>query len=140
MNNKGFTLIEVVIVVAILAILAALAIPSYGRYMGRGQITAAQSDLILLSLRYENRYQRVLSYPAADLQTTAQLQAVVGSWAPASDAAHFTFASVGASSSDYTLRAIGVGGHAAGCIISLAKDGAKSIAGCAKLAPDGEWL
>lgn len=45
-KNKGFTLIEVMIVVAIVAIIAAIAIPSYNRYVVRSKRADAMGTLI----------------------------------------------------------------------------------------------
>ena len=59
----GFTLIELMITVVIVAILAAIALPSYQNYIKRTNIKAAQTDLVALSLVFENYYQRNLSYP-----------------------------------------------------------------------------
>jgi prepilin-type N-terminal cleavage/methylation domain-containing protein len=44
-NEKGFTLIEFLIVIAIIGILAAIAIPQFNQYKARAHDTAAQSDL-----------------------------------------------------------------------------------------------
>lgn len=52
-EQKGFTLIELMIVVAIIGILAAVAIPQYQDYVSKAQLTSAVSELTSLKATYE---------------------------------------------------------------------------------------
>lgn len=54
--QKGFTIIEIVIVVAIIGVIAAVAIPSYDKYVVRTNRTAVQTEMVRLSQELQ-RYQ-----------------------------------------------------------------------------------
>ncbi|MGF6418013.1 type IV pilus assembly protein PilA [Stenotrophomonas sp. AN71] len=52
-NQKGFTLIELMIVVAIIAILAAIALPMYQDYVAKSQVTAGLAEITPGKTQYE---------------------------------------------------------------------------------------
>lgn len=138
--NRGFTLIELLIAVAIVSILTAIGFVSYLSFIDKSRINSAQADLAALSLVYENQYQRVLSYPANDINTTAALKANFSTWQPGSEATDFAFSSDNASTSSYTVKATGLVGKLQGCVISLTHNGIRTIASCNTYASDGKWL
>lgn len=51
--QKGFTLIELMIVVAIIGILAAIAIPAYQNYIAKSQVSRAMAETGALKTAYE---------------------------------------------------------------------------------------
>jgi len=64
-NQKGFTLIELMIVIAIIGILAAVAIPAYSDYLKRSKVAEAVSLLSGLKTPTEEWYGSTGAWPAS---------------------------------------------------------------------------
>ena len=62
-GNKGFTLVELMIVVAIIGILAAIAIPQFAKYRARAYNSAALSDMRNLTTDLEGYFAEWQEYP-----------------------------------------------------------------------------
>ena len=65
-DEKGFTLIELMIVIAIIGILAAIAIPQFASYRARAYNSAALSDLKNAATAQEAYFVDEQSYGAQD--------------------------------------------------------------------------
>ena len=61
-SQKGFTLIEIMIVVAIIGILASIALPNYQEHVMRSKLSEATSKLADLRIKMEQFYQDNRSY------------------------------------------------------------------------------
>lgn len=99
-RQKGFTLIELMIVVAIIGILAAIAYPSYQEYVRRGYRSEARSGLLQAQAWLERAQTATGAYPAA---LATALQTVPSQ----------RYAISYASGSNYTLTATAQGAQAA---------------------------
>ena len=78
--QKGFTLIELMIVVAIIGILAAIAIPAYQNYTIRAQVTEGLSLADGWKTGISEYYAQNGTFPTTAQLTTAGLQASTGKY------------------------------------------------------------
>lgn len=98
-RNKGFSLIELMVVVVIVGILAAIAIPNYSEYVLRSRVVEAVSGLADMRVRMEQFFQ--------DNRTYAGTVVAGGCPIGLPAAENFTFTCSKLTANTYTLTATG---------------------------------
>lgn len=97
-NQKGFTLIELMIAVAIVGILAVIATPAYTDYVNRARRTDGHSALMTLSVQMEHYYSGNATYVGASTPEDVGVSST-------SPDGHYTLSIGNLSATTYTLSA-----------------------------------
>ena len=107
-RNRGFTLIELMIVVAVVAILSAIAIPAYTGYVTRSKLTEAFSNLSSMSVALQQYYQDNRTYVDATSASSPDPWPCATANLPTGK--YFSFTCANQTATTFTLTATPTGG------------------------------
>lgn len=97
--ERGFSLVELLVVVAIVGILSAIAVPQYRDYVTRGKLTEATATLSEHRVRMEQFFQDNRTYLGACAANTI---------APLPTGRYFTYTCPTLSATEFTIVATGI--------------------------------
>lgn len=104
LSQKGFTLIELMIVVAIIGILASIVVPSYTEYVKRAKAAEATANLANLKSRMEQYFQ--------DNKTYADTGTLIAPCSPvAADIKFFNYSCTIQTAVNFTISADAISGN-----------------------------
>jgi type IV pilus assembly protein PilE len=144
-STRGFTLIELLVTVTIIMLLAAFAIPLYGDYVRRGQITEAVTFMSDYRVKLEQYFQDNRSYgpDGARCASTAGTAPAWSDFKP-QNGRYFSYdCTVTKAGQGYLLTAKGMLNRATGHEYTVTETGAKSTIqykGMALATPKSCWL
>jgi type IV pilus assembly protein PilE len=120
--QKGFTLVELMIVVAIIGILASVAMPAYNGYVLRSKLTEAMTELAAMRVKLEQYYQDNRTYAGA---------CAAGTVAPLpSGTRYFTYTCPTLTASAFTATATGIDAQGTGDFVyTIDQNNAKATTG-----------
>ncbi|MGL5763279.1 MAG: pilin [Plesiomonas shigelloides] len=122
--NKGFTLIELMIVVAVIGVLAAIAIPQYQNYVAKAELGSALSTVSSLKTNVEDYIATKGSFP--DGTTAGQTITDLGGPTPNNGTLSFTDTQI-----DFAFDKAGTASEkVSGATLSLVRDATKQAWEC----------
>lgn len=106
--ERGFSLVELLVVVAVVGILAAIAVPQYSDYVLRGKIAEATATLSQHRVRMEQYFQDNRTYVGA---------CAAGTIAPLPTGRYFTYTCPTLTATTFGIVATGIAGQGTGGFI-----------------------
>lgn len=103
--QRGFSLMEMMIVVAIVGILASIALPSYNNYLMRGRLAEAHGELAAMRSKMETFFLDNRTYMGA---------CQAGTVAPLPTAGRFNYSCPTLTDTTYLVQADGIGAQGTG--------------------------